>query len=219
MVNPHDPNSAQWKAWERAQGERGTPTNTWESQNAYNQSQQNRGGGGGGGGGGCFPAGVMIRTPQGDRPIETIEAGDVVWARRAGSADVAPARVLKRKDHAPNAITMITFEDGSSLRSTMAHSFLTDRGWRSVRALRIGDRLAAECETRTVASISTLAQKESVYNLVTEKHFTFFADGVLAHNFTWFRAAKGYAWSVRAFIARKASRPRSVARRKAPASA
>ena len=30
------------------------------------------------GGGGCFPAGVMISTPTGDRPIESLRVGDEV---------------------------------------------------------------------------------------------------------------------------------------------
>ncbi len=56
---------------------------TGSASSASNSVTPTAPGGGGGGGGGssgvpCFPAGVLIRTPSGTKPVETLKTGDLV---------------------------------------------------------------------------------------------------------------------------------------------
>ena len=58
----------------------------------------------------CFTAGTMIRTPQGDRAVETLKPGDAVWTQRDPAlplAWVGTARV-----EAADTLAPIRFEAG-----------------------------------------------------------------------------------------------------------
>jgi hypothetical protein len=169
------------------------PQNTTEGSSRNNA--QNRGGGSGGNA--CFAAGTKIHTPSGARSIETLTRGDAVfcWSRRGG--EKRRGKVLRRIDHAPSYIAEVYFDSGNSLLTTRAHSVLTNRGWTTVSRLRAGDLVVTEAGARSVRSISYDQRTEAVYNLVTLPENTFIADGVVAHNFTYFRTARSLYWRIR----------------------
>lgn len=89
----------------------------------------------------CFPAGVMIQTPSGDKPIETIRVGDVVTAFDEITGVMKPRKVLRTfKNPAPN--TMIDIETSDAhVQCTFGHPFWTDRGWVEAGNLENGENL------------------------------------------------------------------------------
>lgn len=81
----------------------------------------------------CFPAGTMIETEDGERPIETIEIGDRVLTR-AGYRKVA-------RLYFGGASDLIRVSSGfRSVVSTLNHPFLTQRGWVRADELTIDDQ-------------------------------------------------------------------------------
>ncbi len=84
----------------------------------------------------CFPAGTMVTTSEGDRPIEKIEPGDWVQTR------VGLRRVLaasKRGYSGP--MTTVSWGNGS-VTATSNHPFWTlEKGWLNCGQLNIGHTL------------------------------------------------------------------------------
>lgn len=201
MTNPYKPFSAEWAAREKEQAMRGNPTS---SQTSINEFNKNKGSGGGGGPQppSCFPSGAMIWTPFGERAIETLSRGDIVisWSHKTDSWEIA--RVLKRIDHSISQLTQVIFSDGTTLRTTEAHSLLTERGWVMISKLYPGDKVRCLnssniLSTRVVNEVFQPDQCEPVYNLITDRYHNFVVDGVIVHNFTYFRVLRMMYWRLR----------------------
>lgn len=78
--------------------------------------------------GGCFPAGTPVLTPDGPRPIESIAAGDSVYAFDLARARWVTAAVTKLAPY-PFSGDMITFHaGGKTIAATWNHPFLVVRG-------------------------------------------------------------------------------------------
>jgi superfamily II DNA or RNA helicase len=73
----------------------------------------------------CFPAGTLV----GDRPIESLKAGDLVpsWDEGTGREVMRPVVALMSK--APLYMVRVTLEDGETFACTPNHPILTTRGW------------------------------------------------------------------------------------------
>lgn len=89
---------------------------------------------------------------------------------------------------------------GAQLLTTEAHSVLTPRGWRKVSRLKNNDTILTVFGAERVTNIDESAKSKPVFNLVTWPDNTFVAGGVIAHNFTHFKRAKGIFWSFKKFI-------------------
>ena len=197
MSNPHDPNSAQWAAREKELADRGMSTGTYVNQDRMKQNDsRNHGGGGSGGGSGCFPAGTRITTLLGTQYIDAIKAGDHVLGWDPVEQRSIPVEVLKVKVHKPQVITVLTFRSGEALRTTDTHSLAVPGGWRQVSRIAVGEKINTPEGHQIVAAIS-YEEPEAVFNLVTAHCFTFIADGVVAHNFTWFKNLRMTYWMLR----------------------
>lgn len=72
----------------------------------------------------CFVAGTMIRVADGERRIEDLRRGDMVWTRQ-GLKPVVKAAQTKTK--AP--IWRLTVSDGTQLLGTSEHPVMTQHGW------------------------------------------------------------------------------------------
>ena len=134
----------------------------------------------------CFVAGTLIRTADGDRPIEQIEAGDKVWAK-----DLATGRdVLRVVDrtfvrHAQQLVHLTI--DGQELTTTVEHPFWADgHGWVDAGDLKSGDILVTPDGVATVDRKLVEQRAETVYNFrVTDLHNYYALAGsspVLVHN-------------------------------------
>lgn len=71
----------------------------------------------------CFPAGTMIDTPVGCKPIETINIGDVVLCA------TGPSKVLKIGSRMAKSLMRISTLDGRTIVCTPEHPIFTEKGW------------------------------------------------------------------------------------------
>lgn len=119
----------------------------------------------------CFPAGTMITTLTGERPIETIRRGDFVLA----FDDVNQSfqwRCVVRLFENPEPDTMIDISIyGRQIRCTAGHPFWTKRGWVEAINLRGDDDLFVDM--RTVRG--EFHHREGVYRIPSKET----RDGVL----------------------------------------
>lgn len=197
MTNPYKPFSSEWAAREKEQGQRGNPTSSQMSINEFKKRREREPEPPH-----CFPSGTMIRTPFDERAIETLSRGDLVISWSDKNQGWKIARVQKKIDHSVSQLTQVIFNDGTVLRATEAHTLLTERGWMTISKLHLGDRVKCLNSSnilsiRVVKEVFQPAQFEPVYNLITDKYHNFVADGVIVHNFTYFRMMRMMYWRLR----------------------
>ena len=99
----------------------------------------------------CFPAGTMVSTPQGERAIETLEAGDVVWSASQRPGTRASNVVHAQPGHYRGNLIRVE-AGGTVISGTPGHlvptrlvpqsnrwfvylMFRADRGWRVGRTV------------------------------------------------------------------------------------
>ena len=156
--------------------------------------------------GGCFVAGVPVRTMEGNRPIEQIQKGDVVWSQnefdpaQAGWRTVSEVHVTH-----PRKIWHLSyaFQSGGRTQTdspivetvgvTEEHPFWVERtsfaGFVPAGALRVGDRL--RCAGGETAMVRSMVLEEApaeafftTYNFSVAEHHTYFVGnaGLWVHN-------------------------------------
>lgn len=137
-----------------------------------------------GGGGGCFPAGTSIRTPSGQKTIETISAGDAVQTIDSGGQVINTKvdKLFAVYDH----VLLVTTDRGV-LRTTREHPIgLTDGTFREAGKLKSGDMVLVwnngVLSPAQVIETMKCKQKELVYNLSVNKPHTFLAADFVVHN-------------------------------------
>lgn len=113
----------------------------------------------------CFPAGTLVATPGGDRPIESLREGDVVYTHLGcGRVDVGPVMTGNRE------LTAVTV-GAETICCTPEHPFLTARhGWKPA------EDLEGECLLRRTLpkSPSTAAESSlATHSLHTTRITTF----------------------------------------------
>lgn len=148
---------------------------------------------------GCFPRGTLVDTPQGERPIETIQVGDALVAAlpdgRTTSAAVQSVFVTR------NRLWKIETDEGSLLTTEKQPLCTVGRsdaaggtsgelvpGFTPVPAgkLQPGDRIlrrtGGEVRGVQVLSVSPTDRVEKVFNLVLGNSEVFVAGGFLARS-------------------------------------
>jgi len=159
--------------------------------------------------GGCFPAGTPVLTPDGPRPIESIGAGDAVYAFDLSGGRWITTAVIDRHSY-QFAGDMITIRaGGQTVEATWNHPFLVVRGddlgtrrvpmdlpedesvstihgrWVEARDLRAGDVLLTRIGLNaTVARVSSRHERTEVYALEIGEHHNHAVGsrGILVHN-------------------------------------
>jgi len=165
--------------------------NNFYDQSKFNESQSVSVGAKPDSGPGCFAADTKIWTIAGQRPISSLTTGEWIWAYDEPSRDFVPVRVKRLLKHSAHSLTKLTFMGNSDdIFVTPLHRFLRGTEWVSAQNLSVGDRLVslegggpAELEVLTISEASRI---EPVYNLHTEGHHNFIANGAVAHNFVYF---------------------------------
>lgn len=82
----------------------------------------------------CFPAGTMITTAEGDKSIESVKVGDLVWTR-GGWAPVAVAELTSPMED----LLEVELANGRRLVGTGNHPVWTQRGWVPLANLTVED--------------------------------------------------------------------------------
>lgn len=131
----------------------------------------------------CFAAGTLVATPLGERAIETIVAGDLVTS---WDGTLVTARVTHTKRRRAELL-VIRFADGQALRVTDNHPLAVRGGWRQAGELIAGDRVFATSGSELVEWVVAKSEHEpgfvEVYDLTVEPTHSYFAGGILAHNY------------------------------------
>lgn len=108
----------------------------------------------------CFIAGTMVLTPDGERPIESIQEGDLV-VTRFGARKVIAASVRE------SSVGKVTFSSGSALIGTPDHPICAILGWTRLDELQVGDQVCAIDALNGAANAGTGTEK--VVALITSE--------------------------------------------------
>lgn len=142
---------------------------------------------------GCFPAHSLVRTAAGMTPIVSIKPGDLVTSFDARSGNICNRKVIRLKSHQPRRLYQIELENDEMIETTASHSFLSGRGWKTTRRLRLGDAVHTVDGLVPVRKVTKTSCCAPVYNLITECEHTFVVHGCVVHNFTHLRRARVFA--------------------------
>jgi hypothetical protein len=135
----------------------------------------------------CIATGTPIDTPRGPVAIEKLATGEELWSYddRRG---VVVAHVIGSTTHRGRDVLAVTLEDGTELRATPDHVMMVGVAPtpRVLRSVSIGDLFSVHRDGTVVAlrvrSI-TPAPSSDVVELRVTAPDTYFANGVLVHNY------------------------------------
>ncbi len=132
----------------------------------------------------CFAAGTMVRTIDGERPIESIQAGDLVLVQDTKNGALGYQSVVTVYHNPPNATLRIALGGSESVVATGIHRFWkAGRGWTMARELKVGDRVRTLGGVATVESIVE-DRVQPVFNLEVGEGHSFLVGkvGALVHD-------------------------------------
>ena len=138
-------------------------------------------------GGACFVAGTQVLTENGLERIESIEAGDMVWASNPDTGETALKKVVRT--YVRDADTLVHLHVGTDeIKATPEHPFyVPQKGWTAAIELRDGDVLVlSNGEYVVVEKVQheILETPVKVYNFEVQDFHTYFVGehSVLVHN-------------------------------------
>lgn len=138
----------------------------------------------------CFAAGTPVLTPEGEKPIEQLKAGDYVLARDETNVEGALEPKPIERTLNGHAEIVELHVGGQMIRTTAPHPFFVQgRGWTPAAELRSGDRLSTDVdgwiELEKVVNADVAVP---VHNLRVADHRTYFVGrrsagfGLWVHN-------------------------------------
>jgi len=133
----------------------------------------------------CFAAGTLVLTPAGERPIEAIQAGDLVLSWDFAQAALVPAPVVATMQHGGSAVLALHLANGTILQVTAEHPLWVRGDWLPAGRVRVGDALSHAAGVLTPVRVVTIQQGAvtDVYNIeVGHSDHTYVAGGILVHN-------------------------------------
>ena len=147
----------------------------------------------------CFVAGTTVLASTGYVAIETIEAGDYVWASDPETGEVALKQVVQTFVNEATELIHITVKDEEIICTTEHPFYSPVKGWTAACKLRAGDILVTvNGEYVVVEKVQheLLESPVKVYNFEVEGFHTYFVGNtsVLVHNLCngkWTNAGRG----------------------------
>ncbi len=129
----------------------------------------------------CFPDGTQVLLEDGTRAIEDVRVGDrVVAMDDKGELYVVRVQAAKTR----RADQLVHVDLGTrTLRVTPRHPLLVNDEWVDAGEIRPGDALTTPSGRVTVRNVGYEHGPVRVHTLSVGAPHTFFADGVLAHNY------------------------------------
>jgi hypothetical protein len=138
----------------------------------------------------CFAPFTLVDTPDGQKPIADIQAGELVLSRTDDDPNgPIEAKVVEEVFVRTGILWRLRFA-GRELFCTAEHPFYVHgQGWTSASHLHSGQRLSTDCgEWVSVESIECTDVESEVYNFRVAEYHTYFVGGtgwgfsVWAHN-------------------------------------
>lgn len=128
----------------------------------------------------CFVAGTLVRTDDGERTIESLRTGDLVWTREG----LRPVAVQWVSGVEPIWTLHTT---AGTLRGTHDHPIWTQDGWKPLSALTQDDTLVSwedsePCRVLAVTPPRKDSHREPVHAVSVEGVHEYFANGILVSN-------------------------------------
>jgi hypothetical protein len=122
----------------------------------------------------CFVAGTLVRTLEGDQPIEDLKVGDRVLSQNVTTGSLNFRPILVVHHNPPDETLRIKLAGGETLVSSVYHRYWRPgRGWAMARELRPGEAVRT---LRGVVKIDEIqpGQSEPLYNLTVAENRSFF---------------------------------------------
>ena len=142
------------------------------------------------GSGMCFVAGTPVATEHGNRPIESLEPGERVWATNVETGEVALKRVVTTFIRQSAEVMTLELARapglGEHIEVTPGHHFyVAEEGWARADQLD-GAPLLSHVDAVTASPASSIGRVTTVYNIEVEDFHTYHVgeSGVLVHNQT-----------------------------------
>ncbi len=132
----------------------------------------------------CFTKGTLVATAKGQRPIETVKSGDLVWAFNEKTGKQALKRVVQTTSK-PTDATLEVVLDNETIKTTAAHPFYTKSGWKQATDLTLEDEVHTKSGNwHRIKATNFKYQKETVYNFEVKDYHTYFVGKLkwLVHN-------------------------------------
>ena len=131
---------------------------------------------------GCFPAGTLVRVPDGTKKIDLIRSGELVTTigpdGRPGQGAVGMVFVSK------NRLVEVRTDHGTAVTTDSQPLCLVGGGFRKSGDLKAGDRVWQWRDGRraaaTVREVAATGREETVYNLIIGDSAVFVAGNFLA---------------------------------------
>jgi Pretoxin HINT domain len=149
----------------------------------------------------CFAAGTPVLTPGGEKAIEDIKPGDIVWSHDDATGKTSKQQVIQTFVTKDQPIFNVALDDNADhselIRTTGEHPFWVARqGWTPAHKLRSGDRVFRLSGGWLRVGSATWAQKrETVYNFEVAHTHSYFVGtlGAWVHNSCWESVAEHVA--------------------------
>jgi Flp pilus assembly pilin Flp len=128
----------------------------------------------------CFAAGTPVKTAEGDKPIEKVREGDLVWSRDEVTGALQLEAVLQTFVTPGQSLVelLVTTRAGTTehLRVTPGHRFWVEgRGWQPAEILSAGDEVrSSDGALLELRGTTSLAERATVYNLEVQDFHTYF---------------------------------------------
>ena len=132
----------------------------------------------------CFAGGTTVRTIEGERPIESIRAGDLVLVQDTNSGGLAYQAVVTAYHNPPSPTLRVGLEGGEAVVVTGIHRFWkAGKGWTMARDLKAGDLVRALGGVATVSAVED-DRTQPVFNLEVAEGHSFLVGklGALVHD-------------------------------------
>lgn len=132
----------------------------------------------------CFKKGTLVATAYGQKPIEQIHTGDLVWAFDENTGNQALKKVIGTYSKQVDATIELTLQN-ETVTTTAEHPFYTKQGWKQASELTEKDEVTTKKGTwHNIKASNFVHQKETVYNFEVEDFSTYFVGKLkwLVHN-------------------------------------
>jgi hypothetical protein len=133
----------------------------------------------------CFARGTRVTTHEGEVAIESLHEGDRITSRDPITGEVHEVRVRALIPRGIRAIRALTLENGRELEVTDEHPLFDPitRTFRAAQTFVVGDRVL-DVHGAAIAIVDVASRGSApVYDLSVGAPHTFFAAGVLVHNY------------------------------------